>query len=269
MKRKWGGGGGEVKNPRRASRRPPAEASLGIGRMILEMVEFGRLADLCRRLRASPARLDKLALLAEYLRALPADAVGTAVAFLAGRAFPASDARVLGVRGLPDAAATTGPPLSLADVAAAFAAVADAGGAGARRAREELLRGLMARASTDERETLQRIVAGEMRTGVSDGLVLDAIGRAFETPLETARRAALLLGDLSGVAALAARGGAAALASATARPGVPLLPMLAQIADDFEEVLAAHGGTPALEDKYGGAPIPLPHHRERVGVWTR
>src|SRR5437667_6226951 len=170
--------------------------------MILEMVEFGRLADLCRRLRASPARLDKLALLAEYFRALPADAVGTAVAFLAGRAFPASDARVLGVRGLPDAAATTGPPLSLA-------AVADAGGAGARRAREELLRGLMARASTDERETLQRIVAGEMRTGVSDGLVLDAIARAFETPLETARRAALLLGDLSGVSALAARGGAA------------------------------------------------------------
>jgi len=237
--------------------------------MILEMVEFGRLADLCRRLRASPARLDKLALLAEYLRALPVDAVGSAVAFLAGRAFPASDARVLGVRGLPDAAATTGPPLSLADVAAAFAAVADAGGAGARRAREELLRGLMARASTDERETLQRIVAGEMRTGVSDGLVLDAIARAFETPLETARRAALLLGDLSGVAALAARGGAAALASATARPGVPLLPMLAQIADDFEEVLAAHGGTSALEYKYDGARIQLHHDGERIGIWTR
>src|SRR5439155_831532 len=90
--------------------------------MILEMVEFGRLADLCRRLRASPARLDKLALLAEYFRALPADAVGTAVAFLAGRAFPASAARVLGVRGLPDAAATTGPPLSLADVAEVLAA---------------------------------------------------------------------------------------------------------------------------------------------------
>jgi len=104
---------------------------------------------------------------------------------------------------------------------------------------------------------------------VSDGLVLDAIARAFETPLETARRAALLLGDLSGVAALAARGGAAALASATARPGVPLLPMLAQIADDFEEVLAAHGGTSALEYKYDGARIQLHHDGERIGIWTR
>src|SRR6266545_3834407 len=158
------------------------------------MVEFGRLADLCRRLRASPARLDKLELLAEYLRALPADAVGTAVAFLTGRAFPASDPRVLGVRGLPDAAEATGPSLSLEDVAAAFAAVADAGGAGARRVRDELLRGLVARASTDERETLQRIVAGEMRTGVSDGLVLEAIARAFAAPLETARRGAPIFG---------------------------------------------------------------------------
>src|SRR5213594_4225676 len=234
------------------------------------MIEFGRLADLCRRLRASPARLDKLELLAEYLRALPADAVGTAVAFLTGRAFPASDPCVLGVRGLPDAAEATGPSLSLEDVAAAFAAVADAGGAGARRVREELLRGLVARASTDERETLQRIVAGEMRTGVSDGLVLEAIARASAAPLETARRTALMLGDLSQVAALAARGGAAAaLASATARPGVPLLPMLAQIADDFEDVLAAHGGTSALEYKYDGARIQLHRDGERIGIWTR
>src|SRR2546426_12402430 len=82
----------------------------------------------------------------------------------------------------------------------------------------------MARASTDERETLQRIVAGEMRTGVSDGLVLDAIGRAFETPLETARRAALLLGDLSGVAALAARGGGPAPAAPPPPPRGPLPP---------------------------------------------
>ncbi|HKC96850.1 MAG TPA: hypothetical protein VKG20_02400, partial [Methylomirabilota bacterium] len=77
------------------------------------MIELARLADLCRRLRTSPGRLDKLALLADYLRSLPADAVATAVAFLTGRAFPPSDPRVLGVRWLPsvDAAAAAGPPL--------------------------------------------------------------------------------------------------------------------------------------------------------------
>src|SRR5437667_353875 len=83
-------------------------------------------------------------------------------------------------------------------------------------ARDERLRALAARATADERETLQRIIVGEMRTGVSDGLVLEAIARAYAIPLEAARRAVLLLGDLSAMAVLAARGGAAALASAAA-----------------------------------------------------
>jgi DNA ligase 1 len=240
--------------------------------MIFGMIALARLADLCRRLRMSPGRLDKLALLADYLRSLPADAVPTAVAFLTGRAFPQSDPHVLGVRWLPsvdDVATAAGSPLSLADVATAFADIAEASGAGSRRARDELLRALAARAPAEERETLQRIMVGEMRTGVSDGLVLEAIARAFEAPLESARRAALRLGDLSAVAALAARGGAAALTAASVRPGVPLLPMLAQIAEDFDEVLEAHGGASALEYKYDGARIQLHRDGERVSIWTR
>ena len=204
--------------------------------MIFGMTELARLADLCQRLRTSPGRLGKLALLADYLRALPPDTVAIAVAFLTGRPFPQSDPRVLGVRWLPsvDEAPAAGSPLTLADVAAAFADIAKASGAGARRTRDELLRALASRASAEERETIQRIVVGEMRTGVSDGLVLEAIARAFAAPLESTRRAALRLGDLSAVAALAARGGAAALTAASVRAGVPLLPMMAQIAEDFD-----------------------------------
>jgi len=235
------------------------------------MSELARLAELCQRLRASAGRLDKLALLADYLRALPADSVPTAVAFLTGRPFPPSDPRVLGVRWLPsgDEVAASRPPLTLSDVAAAFAGIAEAVGVGSRRARDELLRGLAARASADERETLQRIMVGEMRTGVSDGLVLEAIARAFAAPLDNTRRAALRLGDLSAVATLAARGGAAALNAASVSPGVPLLPMLAQIAEDFDEVLAAHGGTTVLEYKYDGARIQLHREGDRVSIWTR
>jgi DNA ligase-1 len=233
-------------------------------------VGFSRFVELCRRLRATPGRLDKLALLADYLRAVPAELLGTAVAFLTARPFPPSDPRVLGVRGLPAVAGdAAGLPLSLTDVAAAFAAVADAGGAGSRRNRDDLLRALARRASPEERQTLQEIIGGEMRMGVSDGLVLEAIARAFATPAETARRALLRLGDLSEVATRAARGGAAALESAGVRPGVPLLPMLAQIADDFDEVLAAHGGTSALEYKYDGARIQIHRNGEQIRIWTR
>src|SRR5207253_3086569 len=133
------------------------------------------------------------------------------------------------------------------------AAVAETQGPGARQSKERVVRQLLARASQAEREILGRIVGGEMRTGVSDGLVLEAIAQVAGTPVGSVRRAALRLGDLSAVAVLAATGGAAALAAAPARPGVPLQPMLAESADDVDEALAAHRGRSALEVKYDGA----------------
>jgi DNA ligase-1 len=162
-----------------------------------------------------------------------------------------------------------GPPLTLTDVGEAFAAVAAATGGGSRRARESRLGELAARASGEEREFLARIIGGEMRTGVSDGLVLEAIGEAAGADLATVRRAALFLGDLSAVAALARAGGADALRGARPRPFVPLLPMLAEIATDFAQVLRAHGRRTALEFKYDGARIQAHRDGDRVEVWTR
>jgi DNA ligase 1 len=234
------------------------------------MTPFSAFAALCRRLAQHRGRLDKLRLVVDFLRAVDADEVGTTVAFLTARAFPSSDGRVLGVRGLPrvphDAAS---PPLALGDVAAAFAAVAAATGAGSRQARDRLLGMLAARATEEEAEFIARIIGGEMRTGVSDGLVLEAIGAAYGTDLATARRAALFLGDLATVATLARQGGAAALAATAPRSFVPLLPMLAEIGTDFAEIIAGHGGATALEFKYDGARIQLHSDGDRVAIWTR
>jgi DNA ligase-1 len=232
--------------------------------------DFAEFAALCRRLATTPGRLDKRRLTAEYLRALEADAVAPAVDFLTGRAFPATDPRALNVRGLPPASVNPiGPPLTLADVAVAFAEVAATAGAGARRARDERLAALVARASSDEREILGRIVTGEMRTGVSDGLVLEAIAQAAGADLATVRRAALFLGNLSRVATLAREGGPEALARVEPQVFAPLLPMLAEIASDFGGVLSAHGGRSALEFKYDGARVQLHRDGDRVAIWTR
>ena len=234
------------------------------------MTRFAEFAALGRRLEATAGRLDKRRLVAEFLAAVSPEEVGSAVAFLTAHPFPTSDPRVLGVRGLPGGvAAGDGPPLTLADVAEAFAAVAEATGAGSRRAREARLVELAARASADEREFLGRIIGGELRTGVSGGLVLEAIALAAGADLAAVRRAALFLGDLSAVAALARAGGPAALAGAAPRPFVPLLPMLAEIVTDFDEVLRAHGGRTALEFKYDGARVQVHRDGERVGIWTR
>jgi DNA ligase-1 len=236
----------------------------------LVVTRLHQLTALCRRLEATTGRLDKVRLVAEFLQALDDDEAAIAVAYLTGRAFPTSDARVLGVRGLPAAGpAALEPSLTLADVAETFAAVAEASGPGSRRTRDERVAGLVVRATEEERGLLWRIVTGEMRTGVSDGLVLEAIALAAGAELAAARRAALFLGDLSAVATLARRGGAGALAAAAPRLFVPLSPMLAEIAEDFDVVLAAHGGRTALEYKYDGARIQVHRDRERVAIWSR
>src|SRR5438132_4398517 len=234
------------------------------------MTLFAEFAGLGRRLEATSGRLEKRRLVADFLRAVEADEVGLAVAFLIGRPFPSSDPRVLGVRWLPrEVVSGGGPPLTLADVGAAFADVAAAAGAGSRRTRDARLTELARRASPDERDFLDRIIGGELRTGVSHGLVLEAIALAADADVAAVRRAALFLGDLAAVAALARAGGAAALSGAAPRPFVPLLPMLAEIATDFGDVLRAHGGRSALEFNYDGARVQVHREGERVGVWTR
>src|SRR6266481_7506042 len=143
------------------------------------MALLADLTELRARVAASGGRLEKRRLVALYLRALPPDDLARAVTYLSGRAFPASDPRVLNVRGLPaPAPGASGEPLTLADVARAFGEVAGAAGPGARRLREARLGELAARASEAERDLLQRIIYGEMRMGLSEGLVLEAIAEA-------------------------------------------------------------------------------------------
>ena len=119
------------------------------------MTLFTDFARLGRRLEATPGRLDKRRLVADFLQAVDASELPSAVAFLTGHPFPTSDPRMLGVRGLPRGVpADGGPPLTLGDVSAAFAAVAEATGSGSRGTRQACLTELAARASEEEREFL-------------------------------------------------------------------------------------------------------------------
>ena len=207
--------------------------------------------------------------------------MATAVAFLTGRAFPQSDPRVLGVRWLP-AAETVGREREAArgrDRGRAADAV------GRRRGVRRHRRGERRRLASDPRRAAARARRPGRRPRSarrSSGSSSARCARVCPTgscsrrsrarsaaPLESARRAALRLGDLSAVAALAAARRRRGADGGERAPGVPLLPMLAQIAEDFDEVLAAHGGTSALEYKYDGARIQLHRDGERVSIWTR
>jgi DNA ligase-1 len=213
---------------------------------------------------------------ADFLRSLAAEEIPWAVAFLTGRPFPASDPRVLEVSWatLSELLEGTGSPpeasnLTLSDVAGAFVSVAEASGPGSRRVKAERIRELLSRATTEEREVLQRILLGEMRIGLHEGLMQEALAQAAGADPELVRRAALFLSDLSEVARIALTEGAPALKQLGVRLFVPLLPMLAELSQDFREVFEAHGGRTALEFKYDGARIQLHKARGQVRIWSR
>jgi DNA ligase-1 len=213
---------------------------------------------------------------AGFLRRLSPEEVRSAVAFLSGRPFPASDPRVLEVSWATLSEllqalgpAPTGSSLGLVDVARGFAEVAELSGQGSRRAKLRRLHGLFGLATAEEREVLKKVLLGEMRIGVHEGLIQEALARAASADPELVRRATLFRSDLAEVARIALEEGAAGLRQVGVRLFIPLLPMLAELSQDFGEVLAAHEGLTALEFKYDGARIQLHKAGGEVRIWSR
>src|SRR5947208_352231 len=125
------------------------------------------------------------------------------------------------------------------------------------------------RASQLEAEYLTRMMLGEMRIGVVEGVLLDAIGEASGVPRDLVRRAHMLHGDIGDVASLAMSRGASALERINLRLFVPIKPMLAEMADDAQQVLAEHKDGTAFEYKFDGARIQIHKKDGKVRIFSR
>ena len=240
-------------------------------------MNFAEFASLCYELEKTPSRLAKIASAAEYLRHLSRDEIRSGVAFLSGRPFPVSDPRTLDIGGsafahvaeVPANDRSVLPALTIGDVARSFAQIAEASGKGSREQKYSRLRELVEMASAHERPILFRLLHNELRIGLHDGLIQEAIAKASESELKLVRRAALFLSDLAEVASIALAEGKAGLEQVDIKLFVPLLPMLSELSQDFEEIFKAHNGQTALEYKYDGARVQIHKDGERVRIWSR
>jgi DNA ligase-1 len=240
-------------------------------------VNFSEFVSLCYELEKTPSRLAKLALASDYLRRLETDEIRPGVAFLSGRAFPISDPRTLDVGPsvfaqlvqLPERETKSRVQLTIKDVADCFARVAEAGGKGSREKKLTALKDLVQRTALYDRPILTRLLHNELRIGLHDGLIQEAIARAANSDVKTVRRAALFLSDAAEVAAIALTSGAAGLAHVAIKLFVPLLPMLSELGQDFGDIFTAHKGQTALEYKYDGARVQIHKDRDRVRIWSR
>ena len=221
------------------------------------------------RVAATPSRLAKLRILADCLRALAPQEVEVAIAYLSGE-IPQGRLS-LGYAALQAAARPPlpTPELKLLEVDAAFRAIKGEKGKGAAAARAARLGELLARATAAEQDYLVRLIAGELRQGALEGVMLEALAMAAGVPAADIRRAATFAGGLAPVARAALSGGAAALAPFAIRLMQPVLPMLAQPAGSVADALGALGGRALLEWKLDGARVQVHKAGDAVRVYTR
>ncbi len=236
-----------------------------------------RLATTCEAISGTTKKLLKTGIVADYLKSRSADEAAVSAVFLSGRAFPAWEETTLQVGGralwrivaelagkeegeltgayrqhgdlgavagavLPE---RSGQGVPLLEVEATFRQIALARGPSAKAA---IVRDLLSRARPLEAKYIIKIITGDLRIGLKESLVEDAIARAYGGTLAAVQRANMLLGDIGETVRLASTG---RLAQAEMRLFHPMGFMLASPIESPEEGLS-YFPEAAVEDKYDG-----------------
>jgi DNA ligase-1 len=240
-----------------------------------------QLATVCERIAGTTKKSEKIALLAEYFLSRPLEDAAIAAVFLSGRAFPAFEERTLQIGGAllwklvaeladaddeqskaayrkhgdlgsaayellsaPSRQAKVGS-ISLVQVRRAFDEIAAARGA---IAKATLLSSSLEQSSPLATKYIVKIVTGELRIGLKESLVEEAIAKAYEEPFVSVQRANMLLGDIGATLQLAAEHRLNDVGMRLFHPiGFMLASPAADVAEAFEYFEHAQ-----VEDKYDG-----------------
>jgi len=258
------------------------------------MQSFAKTAD---AIAGTNSKLKKVGFLAEYLRTLSDDDLRAACVFFTGRPFALTDARTLNVgwaalmeavqqisnatdedihnvyleRGdlgemaerllanSPRPAGTISP----AEVQATFAELVTISGAANKM---PVLLDLFRSLTPEEARYVVKIITGDLRIGLKENTVEEAIARAFDRPAVAVRRANMILGDIGETGVLARRGEFDKLTLALFRP---VKFMLATPADTEDEIFATFSGPFYVEDKYDGIRGQLHLGEGRAALYSR
>lgn len=259
-----------------------------------------RWSELAERVAATTRTSEKTRLIADHLRSLAPDELAPTAHFLAGRPFAQADARATGLgwatiaAAVSDAAGVSAGALveaydrssdlgmavadvlaarstqpdpadgpSVPELAAAFARIEAASGPGRKGA---IFRAVLERSDPLTAKYVVKILTGDLRIGLREGLLEAAIGRAFDRPLDSVKWAGMLSGDVGLTAELARDD---RLDDARLALFHPLKFMLASPAEDADEIVARLGPTVWVEDKYDGIRAQLHRRGAEVRLYSR
>jgi DNA ligase-1 len=264
--------------------------------------EFHTFAEVGEQIATRPAKLEKVRLLAEYLRTLKPDQLRIAAIFLTGKAFAQTDQRtlqtgwaiiyraLLGASGRGNAelrriasshgdaskaalealqGRTKPKSFSLGEAHLLFEELHKTRGPAGKT---ELLQTRLRKLSPLEAQYVVKILTGDLRIGLREGLVEEAIARAFDVALDDLKDAHMLLGDIGQTALLAAR---RELDRAELTLFRPIKVMLASPEPTAEAIWKRFGAdspnesTVYVEDKFDGIRAQLHRGAARVELFSR
>ena len=232
---------------------------------------FVEVAQTSAAIAQTSARKKKVALLSALLTKVPADERAIAARYLSGdtgHKLGIGYATVHEMRTAVPPAPTAA--VTLTEVDARLAAIAGMSGTGSNKARKDAYGALLAAATELEQGFLGAIVVGELRQGALDALVVDAIAQATGIEAKRVRTAYMLAADIGAVAAAALADGLAGVERFGLTIFRPVLPMLAQTAEDTAEALANFGGEPmSLELKLDGFRVQIHKDGEAIRAFSR
>jgi len=157
-------------------------------------------------------------------------------------------------------------PLTVLSVYDRLKQIADAIGSGSGKDKKDILKGLLIESGPAEAKYLTRIINGELRIGLTEGLVEVAISKAYQQDLQRVRNAMLVLGDVSRIVLLAKRN---LLHTALIKPLTPMSYMLADVMFTAEEIMKYYGKPLICEFKYDGIRAQMHKFRRQVRLFSR
>jgi DNA ligase 1 len=268
-------------------------------------MRYEKMVGVYQALDSTTKRLEKTDILADFFRDITPDLIPMVTIMVVGRVFPVwseeelgigskllmkSIATVVGVtpedvedqvrdQGDIGAAAeylfkkrtqTTffSKPLTLEMVYNNLRKLSAVSGNRAQSRKIDIISELLSLASPLEAKYITRTVLEEMRIGVGDGTLRDAISQAFKVDKDVIDRAHMLTNDLGLVAEVALEEGKEGLEKLSLKPGKPVKPMLAQLAPGITESVADMGRV-FCETKYDGIRVQIHRKGSEIMVFTR
>ncbi len=159
-------------------------------------------------------------------------------------------------------------PLSIKDVYERFVAIARVSGKRSQDAKVKNLQFLFSQADSLEARYIARLAIEDMRIGIGEGGVRDAVARAFSksgADAEKVERAYNLTNDMGQVAVAARRG---TLAELSVMINHPIKMMLASLGESISSALGEIG-TAAIEWKYDGARVQIHKEGDNIAIFSR